>query len=441
MTDYRNEWNSMLERSARYPDALDSVQKRLKARVRRRRRREFGSALSMAAAIFLFVILVNVSPAFAGAVMDIPVIGRLAELVKFDKSLSGAIENDYVQAVGLHAGDGGTSLYLPYVIADEKNLVLFYQLPDELAKAPRQGADTFELSLEQLSDGETGRQLDGYSYESVLAGYEELSKTQGLLLQRLSFEDSALPRHLLLSVSLTQADQSLKGPAVSHFQFELFLDEFAPARVHEINQSFAALGQRFTVERLLLYPTVTQVDIRLDSSNDALIKGFSLSILEEGREALSKNNGITASYDGDMMHLYLESNYFNPGQKRQLSIYGIQLIPKAEEFLTIDLNAGTMEPDIPQLRLKAVEKGASGTSAYIVFENEDTGFLPLSMTYEDTAGNTYSIDSISSTQRDGGDEVSFTATVPPDGIIRLRRTLTSPTDLESPILIDIPSLD
>lgn len=436
MTDYRNEWNAMLERSARYPDALDGVQKRLKARVRRRRRRELGSALSMAAAVFLFVVLVNASPAFAGAVMDIPVIGRLAELVKFDKSLSGAIENDYIQAVGLHARDGQSSLYLPYVIADEKNLILFYQLPDELAKAPRQGTDTFELHLERLVDGETGRELDGYSYESVLAGYEELSKTQGLLLQRLSFEDAPVPRHLLLSVSLAQADQSLR-----HFQFELFLDAFAPAKVHEIHQTFTALGQRFTVERLLLYPTVTQVDIRLDGSNDALIKGFGLSILEDGREALSKSSGITASYDDDMMHLYLESNYFNPGQRRQLSIEGIQLIPKAEEYLTIDLNAKAMEPEIQKLRLKSVEMGATGATAYLVFENEDIGYLPLSMTYEDTAGNACSIDGISSTQRDGIDEVSFAVTVPPDGIIRLKRTLTTPTDLDSPILIDIPSLD
>lgn len=441
MNDYRKEWNAMLKHSARYPAALDSVQERLKSRIRRRKRRELCSVLSTAAAVFLFVALINVSPAFAKAVMDIPVIGRLAELVRFDKSLSGAIDNDYIQAVALHATDNQTTLYLPYVIADEKNLILFYQLPDELAKAPRQGADTFELNLEQLQDGESGRELDGYSYESVLAGYEDLSESQGLLLQRLSFEDIPLPRHLLLTVSLTQPGRSGIEQAVSRFRFELFLDPFAPAKVHEINRTFTALSQRFTVERLLLYPTVTQIDIRFDSSNDSLIKGFDLSILENGREALSKNNGITASYDDNIMHLYLESNYFNPSKKRQLSIQGIQLIPLAEEYLTIDLNAKTMSPKIDRLRLKSVEMGGSNAYAYLEFENEDTSYLPLSMTYEDSTGNTYPIDSISSTQRDGKGEISFSVTVPPDGIILLQRTLTAPTVLDQPILIDIPPLE
>lgn len=439
MDDNRKQWNAMLERSTWYPDDLNCVEKRLKARIRRRQRRELGSAVSMAAAVFLFVILVNVSPAFAGAVYDIPVIGRLAELVKFDKSLSDAIDNNYIQPVGLHARDGQTSLYLPYVIADEKNLVLFYQLPDSLSKAKRQGADSFELNLERLADGDSGRELDGFSYESVLAGYEDLSETQGLLLQRLRFESVPMPRHLLLTVSLTQAASGVTGQTVSHFQFELFLNPYAPAKEYEIGQTFTALGQRFTVERLFLYPTVTQVDIRFDPGNDSLIKGFDLSILENGLEALSKTNGLTASYGDDVIHLYLESNYFNPGQKRQLSIQGIQLLPKAEEYLTIDLNKKTMSPDIGRLRLKSVELGQS--SAYLVFENEDIGYLPLAMTYEDTGGSTYSIGSISSTQADGKGEISFTVTVPPDGIIRLQRTLTAPTALEKPILIDIPALD
>lgn len=69
--------------------------------------------------------------AFANAIAELPLIGNLAEYVKLDKSLSKAIENEHVQEVNLVAWDGNNRLLLPYVIADEKKLVLFFQMPEE----------------------------------------------------------------------------------------------------------------------------------------------------------------------------------------------------------------------------------------------------------------------------------------------------------------------
>lgn len=446
MAERNHDWEQMLSQAHCYPDGLDKVEERLLCRSRRRRRRRIGSELATAAVLCLFVLLVNTSSAFAGAVCDLPVIGQLANLVRFDKSLRGAVENEYIQAVGLKAEDRGCVLQIPYVIADEKNLVLFVKTPK---KTPwDEPGYRLELSVDSIRSAQTGEDLEGFGYETVYTDTDALTDTDGLSVWRFYFLDAPTPRDLLLSVRLSISDDTGQQKEEDrYFQFALSLNPFAEAKTYELQQQLHVLGQSFTVERLILYPTTTEVVISYPDDNDAMIKGFDLAVTENGREVLRQGNGITASYDetGGKIHLFLESNYFDPDAPRQLSIRGLNLIPKSEEFVTIDLFSastsleGAMTPEIEGITLEKCTVGQQ--RAHLTFRLAPylDGYSPFSSTYKDTSGGEHTIDSMYYQTKDDNPEIAFFVAVPDDGRVILQRSLTAPTPLPTPITIDLPT--
>lgn len=441
MAERNHDWNQMLSQAHRYPDGLDTVEARLRRRLHRRRRRRAGSGLAAAAVLCLFVLLVNTSPAFASAVCDLPLIGQLANLVRFDKSLRGAVENDYVQTVGLTAEDRGCVLQIPYVIADEKNLVLFVKTPEQ---SPwNEPGRKLELSVDSIRSSETGEDLEGFGYETVYTDAATLEDTDGLAVWRFYFLDSPTPRELLLSVRMSVLDDTgLQELEDRHFQFTLSLNPFASAKTYELQKQLYALGQIFTVKRLILYPTTTEVVIGYPEDNSSLIKGLDLAVTENGQDVLRQGDGITASYDEEAgeIHLFLESNYFDPDASRQLSIRGLQLIPKDEEFITVDLFSRSMSPEPEGILLEECTVGEQ--SAYLTFRcvsGNQRGYSLFSSAYKDTFGDEYFIDSMSYETRGEHQEFSFTVAVPNDGKIILQRGLTAPTPLPDPIAIDLPT--
>ena len=192
MKDNSQRWIDFLDESCDYPESLSGVEHSLEKRIVKeyRKKRTIYSSLSVVAAAFLFVILVNTSTAFASGILNVPVIGKLAELVKFDKSLSNAIENEYVQEVDLTAWDGQERLILPYVIADEKNLVLFYQLPKEFEQAANEWVN---ITLKSMTNRITGEKIEGFinatSSLSIEAREENDGLVQQLLIQKIGLLD------------------------------------------------------------------------------------------------------------------------------------------------------------------------------------------------------------------------------------------------------------
>ena len=94
--DNNKKWDELINESFEYPDNLSGVELRFNKRLikEKRKKKTLMSSITAIAASIIFILLVNINPAFANAVAEFPVIGKLAEYVKFDKSLSMAIENE-----------------------------------------------------------------------------------------------------------------------------------------------------------------------------------------------------------------------------------------------------------------------------------------------------------------------------------------------------------
>jgi len=459
MSDKNEKWNDCLDNSCEYPEALSGVEDRLEKRIvkEKRKRRALFSSISAVAASLLFVLLVNTSTAFASIVSEIPVIGKLAQYVKFDKGLVSAIENDYAQEVNLTSFDGDEKLLLPYVIADEKNLVLFFQLPQEFKQESNQWVN---IKLQNMTNGTSGEKVEGFGYSTSSLPAEGRAQYNGLIMQDYHFTESTLPKSIdieviseletfegaqdekALNVSTDTAAEPIKEK-IGTFKFHIDFDEFAKPIIYTLNEKHTIFDQSITVKDMKVYPTGTEVTFVFPEENSAWIRGLDLAIEQDGETALKGSGGISATYDegNSWMSVYIESNYFEEPKKQDLLIKGIRLLDKDDEFITIDLDNKTITPVIDGTELIQVTKRTG--KADLIFSpkvpNEDYVGM-FSNKYKDAEGNTYKLNQEENSTFDSQMETRITVEYPASGKIILQRSLTPKVMLEDPIRINLPSL-
>ncbi len=452
--------NNLIEESFEYPEDLAHVERRLEMRIlkEKRKKRAFVSFISSVAAAVMFIVLVNTSTAFAGIVAELPLIGTIAEYVKFDKSLKSAIENDYIQQTGLIAYDGSEKLLLPYVIADEKNLVLFFKLPDDFELSEGQWAG---ISLTSIEDGSSGEKVEGFGYSSSNISWQE-SKSKGLILQHYNFSEGFLPQSIKINVALireTYQDQSDEktnnvdefsaledekyplAEEVGNFSFNIEFNEFAKPIDYEFNQEHTIMGQKITLKEMKVYPTGTEVSFEFSKDNSAWIKGLDLAVEKEGNEMYSGRSGISSTYDetNNHMKVYIQSDYFAEPKEQKLVIKGIRLLEKDKEFITVDLKRGTISPEVEGMQLSKVSRrGQKADLTFSTHISNDEMFGLFVSKYTDIEGNPYEIKSEGSSSRDSVMETYLTVEYPESGVVILQRSLTPKVFLKEPIKIPLP---
>ena len=82
----------------------------------------------LAACFVFFVLLVNLSMSVANACAQVPVLRQLAEAVTFSRSLSTAVENEYVQTIDLEQTKNEITAKIEYLIVDQKQVNIFFRL-------------------------------------------------------------------------------------------------------------------------------------------------------------------------------------------------------------------------------------------------------------------------------------------------------------------------
>ncbi|SHN75527.1 DUF4179 domain-containing protein [Desulfitobacterium chlororespirans] len=453
-------WEALLAEAHAEPEGLDFVEERLENRIgltkrKKRRKRAIYSSLSTVAAALVFIFLVNTNAAFAHTLSRIPVIGQLIEYIQFDKSLSRAIDNKYIQEVDLTAWDGDKRLGLPYVLADAKNLVLFFQLPDDFELGADQWA---HIHLKEMREGRTGEKLEGFAYTTSGLPQNGLQENHGFIMQRYHFSEGELPEQISFEVLLeleTLPHEKSDAPVgefsddvnehqmkeIGSFTFEVKFKKFAEPLVSEFHEQLSIRGQSITLEEMRVYPTGTEVSFAFADENTAWVKGLDLTV-EEGESVLKGSQGISAIYKEDYsgMTVFIESNYFDKPQEQELLIRGMRLLAKEEEFITVDLETQAITPAIEGMELKEVSKGER--KANLVFATKVMGeeaFGAFAFDYQDEQGNTYTLKNMgTSSSQNSWMETHITVDYPKSGRIILQRVSAPLLTLEEPIRIPLP---
>jgi hypothetical protein len=423
----------------------------------KRKKRTLISSIYAIAASLSFVLLVNTNTAFASAVADIPLIGKLAEYVKFDKGLSSAIKNDYAQEVNLTAWDKQEKLLLPYVIADEKNLVLFFQLPEDFKQEYN---EWINIRLNSMTNKMTGEKINGFSYSTNSLSKDGRDQNYGFIMQDYHFSESSLPRSIEIEVAVNKEimgnEQDGKTNNVNEnqddssnsvvekigtFIFDIELEEFIEPITYVLNETHTIMAQQVTVKDMKVYPTGTEVTFAFSEDNKAWIKGLELEVEQSDDVFLKGTNGLSGTHDVEnkWMKVFIESNYFQKPKEQSLVIKSIRLLNKEEEFITVDLNNKTITPALIDVTLKEVTR--HGDNADLVFSTKTTlndSFSMFSNHYKDAEGNSYEFSSEGTSTIESSLESIITVKYPISGKIILQRSLTPKIILDEPIRIKLP---
>ena len=381
------------------------------------RKRLFGiPAGSLAICFTAFVLLVNLFPPFAAACGNVPLLGALAEAVRWSPSLSAAVEHDYVQPVDQSQSAHGVTAAVEYLIVDRKQVSIFYTLD----------TDRDIAHLDADYDIRLPGDLHGYTSTTGSYGLEngalrridvnfvdiDVPETLELALQVYDSTDRWEPGAEPAEAAGDYGDEMLsqrqepERAYLAEFTFHLAFDpQFtAQGTVVPVNAAFQLDGQRFTLTEVEVYPTHLRVNIDDDSGNTAWLRGLSLYLENEyGERFESCVNGISASGDPDgegYGTFWLDSPFFSRGEHLTLCITGAEWLDKDRESIRVDLT-GNRGEELPQgVRLEWAEKREGGWlvsfSAPYRWGNR-TFYQIWSQAYHDADGWEYEIDSRSAT--------------------------------------------
>ena len=336
------EYNALLQELEVTPDRLNFTVARAKARTRRQKlRRCIGAPLiSLSAACFAFVLLVNFSTPFAMACAKVPFFKELAEAVSFHPSLYAAVENEWVQPIGQTDTDNGYTMTVEYLIVDQKQLNVFYTLKGGEEVDPEDHymvlSDFLDEQGEELpfSTFTTGSRVNGEIYQ-ITADFVSV--------------DRVVPDWIRMECELTKdvdgADDHQKE-TVAEFSFDLSFDpQFtAQAEVVEVNRWLELDGQKVMLKNVEIYPTHVRINLEDHPDNTAWLRDLGLYLQDErGVRYEGVSNGITGSGSADspfMQSFRVESSFFSDSKKLTLCIAGAQWLEKERQWTTLDLASG-----------------------------------------------------------------------------------------------------
>lgn len=353
----RNEEYDMLvqEMEEKIPELDHSVEK---ARKRRFRKWLITRPLTGFATVFaLFVILVNFSTPVAFACAQIPVLRELAEAVTFSRSLSDAVENEFVQTMEETQAGEEVTASIEYVIADKKQMYIFFRLDSDVYS--RMGVKGF---------------VEAKRGESVLLSTwcewprpEELEG--GLWMLSQEFRGDITPTQVSLTLYVYE-DSGAEHPYfwqkeeenheyIAEFVFDLDLDQeqIKAGKVIEVDRTLELDGQRYTVSSIEVYPTCLCVNLTEASGNTAWLSRLVCYVeTDSGMQFEWNGNGSGGPYTQSMLTIQMDSPYFYEAESLKLVVTGANFIDKEDHVIRLDLANGRAENLPESMELVSMEK-------------------------------------------------------------------------------------
>ena len=352
-----------------------------------------------ACTLVVFTSAVNLSPAFASAAANVPIVRELVKAVAFDPSMKAAIEHDYVQLVKKTATDNGFTLKVEYLVADPRNLTVYYKMNEITERNSQDGPDyQFDFDLLDMN----GENMEGYGASWDYPISEEEKEALNAVKFNFSGEET-LPEQVQLRLivkeaqPLSEEDQKklekirvLRGTSqhISHFEepkpeykevaniiVPLTIDQgtLFNVRTLDMNRIVELDGQRIVFDKVEVYPTQIRVHWHADEANTHLINDLRIELQskERGKWAGISNgvSGIGAT-DSVQRQTWLESSWFSGEEEYQLAITQYALIPKDKQMVSYDYSTNTFTNLPEYARLKEATPSESGL--YMEFEFKST---------------------------------------------------------------------
>ena len=418
----KNEFEDMIEELNQPAPGLETTVDRAFKKKRKRTTQMIVRPLAGLAACFaVFVLLVNFCAPVAYACSQIPVLRELAAAVTFSRSLTDAVENEYVQTMDLSQTDQDITAEVAYLIVDQKQVNVFYRLDSD--KYESLDADP------EVRNAEGGHLPCGYSSTGFGAENGELRCLS------IDFVDDNVPDSLRIKLDVytngirhenvapeqavddIYSDDPYEEPDyLAHFDFLLEFDPkfTATGKVFPVNQTVILEGQAITITDIEIYPTHMRVDIAESADNTAWLKRLDFYIETDwGMKFDPVSNGITATGSTEspsMVSYRADSTYFYEADNLKLVITGAQWLCKDMETTYLNLVTGE-HGELPEgAEFDSARKQGSGwvVKFRAAYDEDKPMYQLFGHLFYDADGNEYEINQWSSMYGDPDEEGNIT---------------------------------
>lgn len=428
-----------------------------------RKRKAWRISTGSFAAVFAgFVMLVNCLPTFAAACGRVPFLKELAEAVCFSPSLAAAVENEYVQPIGLTQEENGITAAVEYVIVDRKQVSIFFSLDADftdrldfqyqIETPEKQGGYSSTTGSYGEGNGEL-RRIDVNFVDTDVS--DTLQLTLRVYDNAAAWDETNAPPETSIYEKVEEPQQAI----LAEFDFSLTFDPYftAQGKVIPVNHAFTIDGQTMTLTEVEVYPTHLRINLDDAPENTAWLKGLDLYLENEhGDRFESSINGVSASGDPDgegYSTFWLDSPFFSQGEELALYITGSRWLEKEGSRVRVDLKRQKASGLAEDVRFIGAEQhGKEWWLSFAAPQEIDGGMYQLfSGHFWDEAGRKYDISQWGSTigYRDPAtgesveEETMFTDLFPLEGfsgdIVYLEPVFSKTVDLtDAPVVIPIP---
>ncbi len=428
-TENRNaEFSQLMEDSNAIPERFNYIKTRTKARIRSRRRAAFaGSFAGSIAVLFLcFVLAINTSTAFAQTMYDIPVLRKLVESVSWTNSYQRAFDNEYAQHIGQKSISGNNELELVYAMEDKSHLIMVFRFTklDETLKG--KNISVCDTRIEDTLTGQDismGGQIPNGAY-----------KEGEMLVMTRNLDETSFHTDLHVELSIAQEDLNTRSHPTDtgdRFDFNFHMEERVKEKVYSLNRTIQIGGQKLYLESLVVYPTCSVVNLKIDSSNTELVQSLNLALIDDSGDEMPMEYGITC-IRGDLVEqgyrkYFLASDYYSVSDSLTLCVKSALMLPKDMVNVTLDLNNSTMTDSrgiVPDMKIEKV-KDKGETIDIDIDCSDDYAMSPaLGWNYwfsDGTEFNQMESGQSGATEDTHCTEHLFDIKKPQDGIIKLER--------------------
>ncbi|MGD6857130.1 DUF4179 domain-containing protein [Bacillus infantis] len=282
----------------------------------------------IAAALLLlgFLTSIRVSPAFAHYVAEMPGMEKLVDLIRYDKGWISAVENDYMQPLGISQEKNGIRLTLDGAIRDERGLVVFYTVQSEEKQVLHTnsihitGGDGEELPVSFSGSGDSS-----YTDEPVKSvnGTADYLFSEDLKGKEFKAEAEVKTAE---GIETFDIDFTVEGPKVKK-------------KIYPLNETVSIEGQKIFFKDIAIYPLRVAIHVSFDPENSMKIFALDdLRLVDENGEAWSGiANGVTSQdIKENEKIIYLQSNYFKEPKELYLVLNKVMAVDKEDAEVVIN---------------------------------------------------------------------------------------------------------
>lgn len=392
------EFQALMAECDREVPGLDGTLDRAVAKKKKRDTRRILRPLAGLAACFaIFVLLVNYCAPVAYACSKVPGLRELAEAVTFSRSLSDAVDNEYVQPIQLKQSANGITAEIAYLIVDQKQVNVFYRLHSDDHPLLVAEPDVYN------SEG-------GYLRCGLLNNTFDLENGE-LGSFTIDFVEEDVPGSLIctLQVRSPEPAEPMEGmfpdiedrsepEYLAEFEFLLEFDPLftAAGKLYPVNQTVELDGQKITITEIEVYPSHLRVNVLEAEDNTAWIQDLAFYIETDSGIRFDTGSGITATGNAKnpkMTSYRCDSPYFYEAEHLKLVITGAKILEKSMETTYVNLVTGETGP-LPEGASfeSAVREGEDWIVTFRADWNEEEPMYQLFQhLYYDAEGNAYEI--------------------------------------------------